>query len=78
MENISNHTDLTVFTSLLLLLFFLRRNKFLIYFGIQCCQITISNTLEASSSFLKSKNKCQLKGQNHLKFEGESKLEPRQ
>ena len=51
MENISNHTDLTVFRYLLLPLFLYKDNIFLTYFAIQCCQITVSNTFEAICGF---------------------------
>ena len=51
MKNTSNDTDLIVFRYLLLPLFLQRGNKFLTYFGIQCCQITVSNTFEAICSF---------------------------
>ena len=77
MENISNDTDLRVFRYLLLPLFLQRGNKFLIYFGIQCCQITVSNTFEAIFSFWSPKIRVNLtvktilnlrvnKGQNQL------------
>ena len=47
----SNHTDLKIYRSLLMPLVLKRGNYFLIKFGVQYCQITVSIVYEASCGF---------------------------